>query len=58
MPYEKYRGMCLMEISKKKLIKEYTKAIEEGRAGIFAGAGLSIDSGYVNWKELMLKWKK
>ena len=45
--------MCLMEISKKKLIKEYTKAIEEGRAGIFAGAGLSIDSGYVNWKELM-----
>ena len=42
-----------MEISKKKLIKEFTKAIEEGRAGIFAGAGLSIDSGYVNWKELM-----
>lgn len=45
--------MCLMEVSKKKLIKEYTKAIEEGRAGIFAGAGMSIDSGYVNWKELM-----
>lgn len=45
--------MCRMEVSKKKLIKEYTKAIEEGRAGIFAGAGLSIDSGYVNWKELM-----
>lgn len=42
-----------MEVSKNKLIKEYTKAIEEGRAGIFAGAGLSIGSGYVDWKELM-----
>ena len=33
--------------------KKYTKAIQNGDAAIFAGAGLSIPSGYVNWKELL-----
>ena len=33
--------------------KNYVKAIQEGYAAIFAGAGLSRSSGFVNWKELM-----
>jgi hypothetical protein len=32
---------------------DYTKALEEGYAAIFAGAGLSQPSGFVNWKELL-----
>ena len=33
--------------------KAYSKAIQEGYAAIFAGAGLSKASGFVNWKELL-----
>ena len=33
--------------------KQYTKAIQEGYAAIFAGAGLSRPSGFVDWKELL-----
>jgi hypothetical protein len=33
--------------------REYTRAISEGFAAVFAGAGLSRISGYVNWKELV-----
>lgn len=33
--------------------KYYVKAIQEGYAAIFAGAGLSRPSGFVNWKELL-----
>jgi hypothetical protein len=33
--------------------KKYLKAIDDNNAAIFAGAGLSIPSGYVNWKELL-----
>lgn len=40
-------------IKKEELIKEYSKAIQEGNAAVFAGAGLSRASGYVNWKELV-----
>ena len=36
-----------------KFLKEYIKAISEGYAAVFAGAGLSCASGYVNWKELL-----
>lgn len=36
-----------------KLIKEYSKAIMEGDAAIFAGAGLSRSSGFVDWKGLL-----
>lgn len=42
-----------MEISRKTLVREYTRAIWEGTAAIFAGAGTSRDSGFVNWKELL-----
>ena len=34
-------------------IETYIHAIKEDSAAIFAGAGLSANSGYVNWKELM-----
>ena len=34
-------------------IKDYVKDLNEGTASIFAGAGLSIPAGYVNWSELM-----
>ena len=32
---------------------EYSRAVFEGYAAIFAGAGLSRNSGYVSWKELL-----
>lgn len=33
--------------------RKYAKAIREGYAAVFAGAGLSRQSGYVNWKDLL-----
>lgn len=33
--------------------KYYAKAIQEGYAAIFAGAGLSRPSGFVDWKDLL-----
>lgn len=34
-------------------INRYLKEIEEDNAAIFAGAGLSVPAGFVNWKELL-----
>ena len=34
-------------------IDEYVNVLKEGNAAVFAGAGLSIPSGVVNWKELL-----
>lgn len=34
-------------------VEKFTKEIEEENAAIFAGAGLSVAAGYVNWKELL-----
>lgn len=34
-------------------IRDFVKDLNEGTASIFAGAGLSIPAGYVNWPELM-----
>ncbi|WP_181712803.1 SIR2 family protein [Vibrio tarriae] len=34
-------------------IKDYVKDLDEGSASIFAGAGLSIPLGFVNWTDLM-----
>lgn len=42
-----------MEIRQSTFIKKYTKAINDGCAAVFAGAGLSVPSGYTNWKELL-----
>lgn len=42
-----------MAVSKEELIREFSKAIREGNAAVFAGAGLSRPSGFVDWKELL-----
>ncbi len=42
-----------MTTDKEVLIKEYLKAIHEDNAAVFAGAGLSAASGFVNWKTLL-----
>lgn len=34
-------------------IKDFVKDLNEGAASIFAGAGLSVPAGYVNWTDLM-----
>ena len=34
-------------------IEKFTKDIQEGNAAIFAGAGTSVDAGFVNWKKLV-----
>ena len=34
-------------------IKKFSKAIQEGNAAVFAGAGTSVDAGFVNWKNLV-----
>tara|TARA_B100001063_G_C16775010_1_gene564537 strand:+ start:2986 stop:4428 length:1443 start_codon:yes stop_codon:yes gene_type:complete len=34
-------------------IRDYVKDLNEGTASIFAGAGLSIPAGFVNWSDLM-----
>lgn len=43
----------MITISKKEFINEYLRAINENYAAIFAGAGLSRSSGFVDWKELL-----
>lgn len=42
-----------MPIQKDVFIKSYLKALNNGDAAIFAGAGLSVSSGCVNWKQLL-----
>ncbi|WP_158735587.1 SIR2 family protein [Alteribacillus sp. YIM 98480] len=34
-------------------VNEFAKEVEEENAAIFAGAGLSIPAGYVNWRQLL-----
>lgn len=43
----------LLSVGLEEFKREYTKAVIEGYAAIFAGAGLSRSSGYANWKELL-----
>jgi hypothetical protein len=40
-------------VSLEEFYKEYTQALDEGYAALFAGAGLSRPSGFVDWKELL-----
>lgn len=42
-----------MEKNRAHFIKKFSSEIEEGNAAIFAGAGLSVAAGYVNWKSLL-----
>ena len=46
-------GRYKMGISKDTFIKIYVQAIKDGNAALFAGAGLSRASGYVDWKNLL-----
>ena len=39
--------------TKKQFLREYIKAIRDGNAAIFAGAGLSRASGFVDWRMLL-----
>jgi hypothetical protein len=34
-------------------LKEYTRALREGAAALFVGAGISRSAGYVDWKQLL-----
>lgn len=43
----------MTEQEKSRFLKEYTQAILEENAAIFAGAGLSSPAGFVNWKDLL-----
>lgn len=45
--------MSKKEREKGRLIKELLDAIENRNLAIFAGAGLSIPAGYVNWQQLL-----
>ncbi|TVL19006.1 SIR2 family protein [Shewanella algae] len=40
-------------MEKEHFIRLFLNEIEDGNAAIFAGAGLSIDAGYVDWKKLL-----
>ena len=39
--------------TRKAFFRDYIKAIRDGNAALFAGAGLSRPSGFVDWKELL-----
>ena len=39
--------------SAQEFVREYARAVSQGYAAVFAGAGLSRGSGYTNWKELV-----
>lgn len=45
--------MTIQKREKERLIRELTKELQEENLAIFAGAGLSIPAGFVNWKELL-----
>lgn len=40
-------------MKKEQFIKEYSKKMLDGDAAIFAGAGLSLDAGFINWHDLV-----
>lgn len=40
-------------MDKKLFIKEYAKAVYEGNAAVFAGAGISVGAGFVDWRTLV-----
>ncbi|MDT4012500.1 MULTISPECIES: SIR2 family protein [Staphylococcus] len=45
-------------INKEAFIKKYLKAVKDGDAAIFAGAGTSISSGFLDWKSLVEEFAK
>ena len=49
---EEGNGMRMIGTAKE-FIDSYSKAIMEGYSAVFGGAGLSVPSGYVSWKQLI-----
>jgi hypothetical protein len=45
--------MSTEAISAAVFIRDYTRELHSQNAAVFAGAGLSMDSGYVNWQGLL-----
>lgn len=45
--------MSTEAISENVLVREFTRELHNRNAAVFAGAGLSITSGYVDWKGLL-----
>ena len=43
----------MSEISKREMLKRFTRELQSGDAALFVGAGLSMASGFVNWKGLL-----
>ena len=40
-------------VARKAFFRDYIKVIRDGNAALFAGAGVSRPSGFVDWKELL-----
>ncbi|MDG2981436.1 hypothetical protein KNP66_06095, partial [Latilactobacillus curvatus] len=40
-------------MKKEAFIKKYAKAVHEGNAAVFTGAGSSVEAGFVDWKKLV-----
>jgi len=40
-------------VDKRVFLKEYSRALREGDAALFVGAGISRAAGYVDWKQLL-----
>lgn len=40
-------------VDKRTFLKEYTRALREGDAALFVGAGISRSAGYVDWKQFL-----
>ncbi len=49
---EKTIGVIAL-VSVDSFIKRFSKEVEERNAAVFAGAGLSVGAGFVNWSELL-----
>ena len=53
-PYGQYYNLQqLMKQEIQEFINAYSKEVESNNAAIFAGAGLSMPAGFVNWKTLL-----
>ena len=42
-----------MDKTAEHFVENFVKQLEEENVAIFAGAGLSVEAGYVNWKKLL-----
>lgn len=47
------QGICMLSRDIERFIADYVKELEAGTAAIFAGAGLSISAGFVDWVKLL-----